>query len=391
MSLSTRPFLVIYIAWHPAFAEGEKLARGLYQHYRRNLYENVSGGAGLPVVYRSAPAVGGGAPIGIDLDEAETSAIVFLIDDNWVRDLEWVAWGSALFDATDAAGLRARVFPVAMDDSALSLGFSEQAARWNLWTDLDEEGRQCRLVLDLTYQLCRMMRSYLAALQNPGADDEALDQFLKRVEIFLSHSKHDPDGERIATLIRSRLQTGTGLGSFFDVYDIPMGLRFQEVILRRVQTSAVVAIHTDSYSSREWCRREIIEAKRHNVPLVIANCITDLDERGFPYMGNVPIVRMDPAAADRIDVIISRLLDEVLRDFLWRCWVAASDADESEIVFVPRPPELITLTTLADRSDADLVLVHPEPPLGAEEKHLFATLAPKVILKSMTEYLSGEV
>lgn len=131
---------------------------------------------------------------------------------------------------------------------------------------------------------------------------------------------------------------------------------------------------------------------RHTAhPLVVANCITDLDERGFPYMGNVPIVRMDPAAADRIDVIIGRLLDEVLRDFLWRCWVAASASDETEILFVPRPPELIMLTTLPDRGDAHLTLVYPELPLGAEEKQLFTILAPKVILKSMTEYLAGEV
>jgi hypothetical protein len=56
----------------------------------------------------------------------------------------------------------------------------------------------------------------------------------------------------------------------------------------------MVAIHTDSYSSREWCRREIIEAKRWNVPLVVANGISNLDERGFPYMGNVPVVRLEP-------------------------------------------------------------------------------------------------
>jgi hypothetical protein len=51
--------------------------------------------------------------------------------------------------------------------------------------------------------------------------------------------------------------------------------RFQKVLLKQVRLSAVVAIHTDSYSSREWCRREIVEAKRWNVPLVVANCLAD--------------------------------------------------------------------------------------------------------------------
>src|SRR5207253_5934109 len=102
---------------------------------------------------------------------------------------------------------------------------------------------------------------------------------------------------------------------------IPAGLRFNKVILQKVKVSAVIAIHTDSYSSREWCRREIIEAKRWSVPMVIADSINDVDERGFPYLGNVPVVRMEPTATDRIEYVVSRLLDEVLKDFLWRCRV----------------------------------------------------------------------
>src|SRR6202020_2050865 len=120
-----------------------------------------------------------------------------------------------------------------------------------------------------------------------------------------SHSKHDRDGERIAKLIRKALFDGNGLASFFDVHDIPTGVRFDRAILQQVKVSAVVAIYTDSYSSREWCRREIIEAKRWNVPLVVANCIADKDKRGFPYMGNVPVVRMDPRAVDRIDHVVA--------------------------------------------------------------------------------------
>lgn len=63
----------------------------------------------------------------------------------------------------------------------------------------------------------------------------------------------------------------------------------------------------------------MLEAKRWNVPLVVADCISEADKRGFPYLGNVPVVRMDPATADRIEQVIGRLLDQVLKDFLWRC------------------------------------------------------------------------
>lgn len=391
MPLSTRPFLVIYVAWHPAFGDGERLARVLFNHYRRNLCENVAGGAGLPVVYRSTPAPSSTTPLDVELNDAETSAIVMLIDENWANDPGWVAWAKALTERTEAAGLSARAFPVAIDAGATRIGIVEQSARWDKWGAVSVEERQQRLITNLTYQLCRMLRSYLEHLKRPAEPDEALLQYLKKVEIFLSHSKHDGDGERIAKLIRYHLYAGDGLESFFDIHDIPIGLPFNKVLLQKVKVSAVVAIHTDSYSSREWCRKEIIEAKRWNVPLVVANCISDLDERGFPYLGNVPLIRMDPAAVDRIAVVVSRLLDEVLKHFLWRCWVQLFDGVAGEhVVFLPRPPELITLASLEGEAGSEATLVYPEPPIGAEEQRLFEIIAPKVQLRSMTEWLAGE-
>jgi hypothetical protein len=388
--LTTRPFLVIYVVWHPDFDGGEQIARTLFNHYRRNLYANVAGGGGLPVVYRSAPAPGSTVPMKIPLDDARTSAIVLLIDQNWTNDESWVAWAHDMAEESETAGLSARVFPVAIDATSTKIGMVTQAARWDKWVALSSEDRQGRLITDLTYQFCRMLRTYLEHLKRPTEPDHELLQYLKKVEIFLSHSKHDDDGERIAKLIRDHLYAGDGLESFFDVHDIPIGLRFDAVILKKVKVSAVVAVHTDSYSSREWCRREIIEAKRWNVPLVVVDCISDLDERGFPYLGNVPQVRMNAATADRIAVVISRLLDEVLKDFLWRCWVELyGNTTGDQVVFLPRPPELIVLASLEGEARSDATIVYPEPPIGAEEQRLFEIVAPKVKLRSMTEWLAG--
>lgn len=389
MTLSTRPFLVIYVAWHPKFGDGHVIAKALYEHYHRELYENVAGGTGLSVIYRFEPEPGSDVPISIDFADAETSAIVLLIDERWAADPAWVEWGRELMERTDAAGLGARVFPVAIDGVATRLGMIEQAVRWDKWVDLNLEERKRKLIADLTYQFCRMLRYYLERLKHPAEEEEALEQYLRKVQLFLSHSKHDTHGERIAKLIRERLHQGEGdsLASFFDVHDIPAGLRFNKVILQMVKVSAIVAIHTDSYSSREWCRREIIEAKRCNAPLVVANCISDLDERSFPYMGNVPVVRMEPDAVDRIDYIVSRLLDEVLKDFLWRCRVEMSKPTANDdVVFIPRPPELISLAGLPKSAEA--TLVYPDPPIGAEEQRLFEEIAPTVRLRSITEWLA---
>ncbi|ABE46623.1 toll/interleukin-1 receptor domain-containing protein [Polaromonas sp. JS666] len=389
----TRPFLVIYVAWHPDFAGGAEIAEALREHFRRKHYENVAGGTGLSIIFRSTPAHNASAPIPIDLDEAETTAIVVLVESNLSADTNWIHYVRELEDRAEAVGLGSRVFPVALEASAVKTGISAQALRWDKWNGTPAELRQ-RLIRELTYQFCRMLRHYLEHLKRPEEEDAALEAYLKKVQVFLSHSKHDADGERIAHAIRDRLhdgQGGTGLSSFFDVHDIPPGLRFQKVLFLQVKLSAVVAVHTDSYSSREWCRREIIEAKRWNVPLVIANCISSMDERGFPYMGNVPVVRMDPHGTGRIDFVIGRLLDEVLKDFLWHCRIELTGAAAGPaVIFLPRPPELISLAGLpAATAVPEPVIVYPDPPLSAEEERLFEEVAPHVRLRSLTEWLAG--
>lgn len=387
---TARPLLVVYVAWHPAFEQGASLAEILRKHFRRELYENVAGGTGLSVIFRSEPAPGTSKPFPIDLNEAEATAIVVLAESSLANDVEWVAYLRELANQAAEAGLCARLFPISIERAGLLV--DEQALRWDQWTSaLPEKELHLRLISELTYEFCRMLRHYLEHLRRPAEDDEALVKYLQKVQIFLSHSKHDNDGEHIARLIRKEVQAGHGLATFFDVHDIPAGLRFNEVLLKQVAQSAVVAIHTDSYSSREWCRREIIEAKRRNVPLVVANCIENLDERGFPYMGNVPIVRMDPDETDRIHVIIGRLLDEVLKDFLWRCRIELAGVTQPNVFFVPRAPELISLAGLPPSTEVSQpTIVYPDPPLSAEEERLFEAVAPHVRLRSVTEWLAEE-
>lgn len=393
MSDPTRPFLVVYVTWHPGFADGAGIAEAIRGHFRRELYENVAGGMGLSVVFRSLPPPGDAVPLDIDFDEAHATAIVILADAVLAADPQWVAYAGTLGERADAAGLHVRAFPVSIDHAVLApLSMTEQALRWDQWNG-DLQARTKRLLSELTYEYCRMLRHFLEHLRRPDEDEAALEAYLRKVQIFLSHSKHDGVGERVARLIRDCLQDGHGLASFFDVHDIPAGLRFHKVLLLQVRVSAMVAIHTDTYSSREWCRKEVIEAKRHNVPLVVANCITDLDERGFPYMGNVPMVRLDPDGPDRINVVIARLLDEVLKDFLWRCRIALSaETADPAVIFIPRPPELITLAALPPEADVPApIIVYPDPPLSTEEERLFAEVAPHVQLRSLTEWLSGAV
>lgn len=292
---TARPFIVTYVVWHPSFAVGHTVAKALFEHFRRESYEKITGGTGISVVYRYALADGTDEPLPIDFAAAETSAIVVLADQNFAQDPVWMDFLQRISDQTTAAGLSTVLFPVAMDPGIINqIKKAEQALPWSDWKGSIED-KVFKLIGLLTFQFCRMLRHYLEHLRRPDEARQALLRFLKKVDIFLSHSKHDKNdaGEQVAKAIRKKLTERDGLGSFFDVYDIPPGLKFHDVLLAQIEISAVIAVHTDSFSSREWCRREIIEAKRHNRPLVIANCIADRDERGFPYLGNVPIIRLE--------------------------------------------------------------------------------------------------
>jgi hypothetical protein len=98
---------------------------------------------------------------------------------------------------------------------------------------------------------------------------------------------------------------------------------------------------------------------------------------------------MDPEKRDRVDVVVARLIDEVLKNFLWRCRVKLFADAGSNVSFLPRPPELIVLTALKNRTPPSDTLVYPDPPIGAEEMNLFASAAPGVKLLSATEWLAG--
>ena len=159
-------------------------------------------------------------------------------------------------------------------------------------------------------------------------------------------------------------------------------------MLLHIGTSAVVALHTDSYSSREWCRREVIEAKRRHVPMIVVDCLHNADPRGMPYMGNVPIVRMNPKDQDRIGAVIECLLEEVFLDFMWRCHIEPLRAASPDVLFMARPPELIALATLPDLQGAmGATIVYPDPLLSTDEAELFSAITPQVRVLTLTEWL----
>ena len=388
MEMTTHPLFAFYVMWHPSYREGRKIADRLRKHFGRDLYRSVVEGRGMSVLERSEPLPGARLPLPIDWDDAEFTAVVVLAEGTLVDDREWASYVRDIAQTAHEEGIPANFFPVTMDRRGLELEVVQQALRWDEWDGSDTD-RTRRLMSDLTHEFCRMLRHRLDHTGSTADGEVSLGRYLEKIQVFLSHSKHDDSGESVAQSIRDWIHEHSPLASFFDVRDIPPGRPFGDVLLHQIGTSgAVVAVHTDSYSSREWCRREVIEAKRRLVPMIVVDCLQAVDPRGMAYLGNVPIVRMEPGRTDRIATIASCLLDEIFRTWLWRCRVEPFRLDFPSVLFTARPPEPIALAAVpSGTGDSAPVIVYPEPMLSAGEEQLFRAISPGVRMQTLTDWL----
>lgn len=361
------PYLVMHVIWHPDSNRSAVAARRLASHFARDRFP-VEEPHGLAVFEWSAASRSSSAPPPHVFHRATVHAVVALIDHHVEADPAWSQYirdVAATCTHPPAGGPQLRrLIPVAMEPTPGSLAtcLGTQALRWHDWPG-SRQAKVSRLVREITYAAARLLRAV-------ADGDFDLRSQMQPVRVFLSHSKHDAAGQRAANAVRTWLSSDVQLHAFLDVFDVPAGLPPDETLDEGIRQSAVVAIHTNSFSSREWCRREVLLAKETRRPLVVVDCIDQLDERTYAYLGNVPLVRLSPRNPHRIEPVVQLLLDEVFKDFLWRSRTASFAADNPDIDFVANPPELLTLATAARQRPAPSRIVYPDPPLGTRESQL---------------------
>jgi hypothetical protein len=102
----------------------------------------------------------------------------------------------------------------------------------------------------------------------------------------------------------------------------------------------------------------------------------------------VPVIRMEHDATHRIGIVVARLLDEVMKDYVWRCRAELAKFGTTGVTFLPRPPELISIAELARKGAVGGTIVYPDPPLGVEEAELFAAFGEGFKLFSYTQWMA---
>jgi hypothetical protein len=233
----------------------------------------------------------------------------------------------------------------------------------------------------LSSMRCRDLAQGIAQFLAGGPD--------KRLTVFISHTKRAlPGGEEDSTALIAAVRSvilATRLNDFFDASDLQPGGDWDAELRNNAATSAMLAIRTDLYPTREWCQREISIAKRAGMPVLIMDALGHAEERGSFLMDHVPRVPVRPRECgwsnEDVYRALNLLVDECLKRALWvhQEHLARALPGLNVAWWAAHAPEPLTLlqwledamqhNTLPEDGEPIRIL-HPDPPLGPDEKRV---------------------
>lgn len=188
------------------------------------------------------------------------------------------------------------------------------------------------------------------------------DMAKDKLKLFISHAKRD--GLVVAENLRNSLRSKTKLDSFFDKNDIIEGVDFEKQIKENVKSSLLMVLDSDAYGTRQWCQKEILCAKKYGVPIVVVDMHSDVITRTFPYMGNVPSIRLND---DNLDTAINLLLRTGLRYEFQKNYLTkiVQEGNNDDFDILSYQPELLDMHMLEKNN-----VLYPEPPVSEEERRI---------------------
>ncbi|MFT5467870.1 MAG: hypothetical protein ACI8UO_002977 [Verrucomicrobiales bacterium] len=349
----TKPPLLIHLLFHPDSKNARELALRLHAELNA---DHTLPGLRIPTVFAPEDDETKLPPAGYSLDEADNSIAVVLADDHMVVRPDNVpegrqSWSSFVGDLRETCRRTDhRFIPIQLTDSAWPLDPHLRGTSFlrGVLYAKDKEKLATEMTRALIVETCRFLLGKERGESVP-------------LRLFLSHAKQDMEREpRVIEELVSALNATKPIETWVDSSKIERGSQFGEEIEKGVENSALLAVVTQNYASRPWCRREILLAKRHQRPLVVISALEGLEaeSRSFPYVGNVPRIRWQKGAANfAIDLILKETLRRLhIEKMLER-------VSQPKDVILSSPPELITLVPLRPGAS----VLYPDPPLGDEE------------------------
>ena len=382
--MSAQPLIVQFL-FHPKSDGALEMARHVHQQLNDDA---VVPGLSVPTVF--TPFKNKGRPLaGQRLDIAQHSFVVPLADNTLLLDPDWSRFVADVWEACSTSeNGRHRCVPIQLSEEAWPLDDRLREVNFARAFAHDRgENRDRWIVRRVVIELCRFLHGFAAT----G------DQAPAPVELFLSHAKADIGTEpKVAKQLINYLTADQPVETWVDSGKIETGSKFSDAIKNGVPRTSLLAILTDNYSSREWCREEVMLAKEHQRPIAVVDALMTHEVRSFPFLDNVPRLRWRDDRPDIAAAGVDLLLKETLRHLHTKMVLEASKF-ETDTVFL-RPPEPATLLGIPHGTN----ILYPDPPLGvgelqrlAKSKVTFSTplersalekpLARKLIALSMSE------
>ena len=379
--MSYKTPLSVFIVWHPDYLEGQQMADFLYSVLCRDSSKPLIRSLGIPVYFRGVKAAKTNQPIAIDFAESEFTAVIVLVSDEFVVDSEFGNYLDRIFDECNSANDKRRVYPIAISKNAFKV--SSKLSPINFIRVTKEIVNDCnidtrgnifsQIKSPVLHELCRLLMNMKKA-----TDETDSLTISPPIKLFISHSKHD-ESKLDAAKFRDYINSQTQLKTFFDTNDIAYGSNFGDEIKKAAQESALVVFQSDSYSDREWCRVEVLEAKSAGCPIVIVNAIENGEKRAFPYLGNYPSIRFKNNFLDIIDLTLEQVLfnlhTKLFIDSLTTLYGIKADR------ILSTSPELFNFIQLKAQGLKEGrnfgLVVYPDPPLGSEEMEILNKLDSK--------------
>ncbi len=351
----------IQVLHHPQSDAGARFARALFDRF------SLSRGPRIPLVYGSEQP-NGGPPDRLELDAAEKSVVVVLADKRMARRVaggSGPAWAKFLIESLALVPPGSPdhcVLPVALDVGAFDLGSELEETSFVRLDAIKDEEKEAELEYRVAVNSLEIL-----GFRVPDKSTVTSDRPRPPVNFFLSHAKQDlpaPGEDGPVGAILKHFADGR-VDSWYDAKDIRAGENFAARIESGVdRASALIAVITDSFASREWCRKEILFAKTRCGPVVVVDAVEAGESRAFPYIGNAPTIRWRPGPYAARDVVLAAVR-EALKFEHHLATLRARENESTKVL--PSAPELISIAGL---DAAVRRIVYPDPPLGREELEL---------------------
>ncbi|HKC68236.1 MAG TPA: toll/interleukin-1 receptor domain-containing protein [Bacteroidia bacterium] len=375
--MSFKTPLAVYIVWHPNYTEGQQIADSLYSILCRDSNKPLIRSMGIPVYFRNVNTIGKNQPLDINFTESEYTAVVALVTDDFVIDKNYGKYIDEIHDKCAVEKEKRRVYPIALSKNAYNVSTKYSAINF---IRIDKNKNACdkgdtsiinnQIKGPVLHELCRLLMNMKKATD----ETESLD-ISPPIKLFISHSKHD-ESKLDAIKFRDFINSQTQLKTFFDANDIAYGSNFGDQIKKSASESALVVFQSDSYSDREWCRIEVLEAKSAGCPIVIVNAVQNGEKRTFPYLGNYPSVRFKNNFVEIIDLTLEQVLFNLYTKNFLDALTDLYKIKTTKILSIS--PELFNFIQLKKQGlntgEKYGLVIYPDPPLGSEEMELLNQL-----------------